>query len=57
MAWADGGAESGASGLSSGNGGSADEGGVAEGAAEDKGKCKKARSHKQDIRVGNYSDR
>ena len=42
MTWADGGAESGASGLSAGNGGSAEEGGVADGVAEDKGKCKKA---------------
>ena len=49
MAWADGGAESGASGLSSGNGGSAEEGGVAEGVAEDKGKCKKARSQRNNI--------
>ena len=49
MTLADGDAESGASGLSAGNGGSAEEGGVSDGVAEDKGKCKKARSHKQDI--------
>ena len=40
MTWADGGAES----DGAGNGGSAEEGGVADGVAEEKGKCKEARS-------------
>ena len=44
MTLADGDAESGASGLSAGNGGSAEEGGVADGVAEEKGKCKTALS-------------
>ena len=60
MTWADGDAESGASGLSAGNGGSAEEGGVADGAAEDKGKCKKACSSlckDMTLKVGRYSDR
>ena len=52
----DGGAESGASGLSAGNGGSADEGGVADGVAEEKGKCKKAVCKDRTLKVGNYSD-